>query len=177
MLKATNQLVTTARKLGGPAAILGAFALGAALFVGHGHVHAAAAMDEDSVSALTSLDHAMEAVASKVTPAVVNVAVTSRGPSEELSEGQMQNLPPGLRQYLGPMMPQMPSQPQFEHGVGSGIIVSPDGYIVTNSHVVDGAQQIKVTLNDRRVLTGKVVGVEKMTDLAVIKVNASDLPT
>ena len=177
MLQATNQLVTTARKLGGPAAILGAFALGAALFVGHGHVHAAAAMDEDSVSALTSLDHAMEAVASKVTPAVVNVAVTSRGPSEELSEGQMQNLPPGLRQYLGPMMPQMPSQPQFEHGVGSGIIVSPDGYIVTNSHVVDGAQQIKVTLNDRRVLTGKVVGVDKMTDLAVIKVSASDLPT
>jgi len=177
MLQATNQLVTTARKLGGPAAILGAFALGAALFVGHGHVHAAAAMDEDSVSALTSLDHAMEAVASKVTPAVVNVAVTSRGPSEELSEGQMQNLPPGLRQYLGPMMPQMPSQPQFEHGVGSGIIVSPDGYIVTNSHVVDGAQQIKVTLNDRRVLTGKVVGVDKITDLAVIKVNASDLPT
>jgi len=177
MRQPTNQLVANAKKLGGPAAILGAFALGAALFVGHGRVHAAAAMDEESVSALTSLDHAMEAVASKVTPAVVNVAVTSRGSGEELSEGQMQNLPPGLRQFLGPMMPQQPSQPQLEHGVGSGIIISPDGYIVTNSHVVDGAQQIKVTLNDRRVLTGKVVGVDKMTDLAVIKVNASDLPT
>ena len=59
--------------------------LGAAFFAGHGRVHAAAAMplDDNSVSALTSLDQAMEAVASKVTPAVVNVAVTSRGPSED----------------------------------------------------------------------------------------------
>jgi serine protease Do len=61
--------------------------------------------------------------------------------------------------------------------VGSGIIISPDGYIVTNNHVVDGATQIKVTLNDRRILSAKVVGVDKLTDLAVLKVNASDLPT
>jgi serine protease Do len=61
--------------------------------------------------------------------------------------------------------------------VGSGIIISPDGYIVTNDHVVDGATQIKVTLNDRRILNAKVVGVDKLTDLAVLKVNASDLPT
>ena len=50
------------------------------------------------------------------------------------------------------MMPQMPQRPQIEHGVGSGVIISPDGYIVTNNHVVDGATQIRVTLNDRRVL-------------------------
>src|SRR5258708_4299604 len=130
----TNQLVETAKELSVPGAIAGAFVLGAAFFAGHGRVHAAMAMpiDEDSVSALTSLDQAMEAVASKVTPAVVNVAVTSRGPSEEQGseEGQMQQLPPGLRQFFGPMMPQMPNQPQIEHGVGSGIIISPDGYIV-----------------------------------------------
>jgi serine protease Do len=178
MLESTNELVAVAKKLSAPAAIVGAFALGAALFVGHGRVQAASAMDDNSVSALTSLDHAMEAVASKVTPAVVNVAVTSRGPSEEASsDGQMQELPPGLRRFFGPMMPQQPSQPQFEHGVGSGIVISPDGYIVTNNHVVDGAQQIRVTLNDRRVLSAKVVGTDKMTDLAVIKVNASNLPS
>jgi serine protease Do len=174
----TNQLVTTAKKFAVPGAIAGAFLLGAALFAGHGRVHAAMAMpiDEESVSALTSLDQAMEAVASKVTPAVVNVAVTSRGPSEEQGseEGQMQQLPPGLRQFFGP---QMPNQPQIEHGVGSGIIISPDGYIVTNNHVVDGATQIRVTLNDRRVLNAKVVGTDKLTDLAVVKVNATDLPT
>jgi serine protease Do len=177
MTATTNQLVTTSKKLAVPAAIAAAFALGAAIFTGHGNVHAASAMDDNSIAAISSLDHAMEALASKVTPAVVNVAVTSRGSSElASSDGQMQNLPPGLQQFFGPNFPHS-SQPQIEHGVGSGIIVSPDGYIVTNGHVVDGATNIKVTLNDRRILNAKVVGVDKLTDLAVLKVNASDLPT
>ena len=177
MSPATNQLVEIAKKFAAPAAVVGAFALGAAIFVGHGSVHAASAMDDNSVSALTSLDHAMEAVAARVTPAVVNVAVTSRGSSEhDTSDGQMQGLPPGLQQFFGPML-QQPSQPQIEHGVGSGIIISPDGYIVTNDHVVDGATSIKVTLNDRRILNAKVIGVDKLTDIAVLKVNASGLPS
>ena len=88
----------------------------------------------------------------------------------------MQQIASGLRQFFGNMFPHMPSGPQIEHGVGSGVIISPDGYIVTNNHVVDGATQIRVTLNDRRVLNAKVVGTDKLTDLAVIKVNASDLP-
>jgi serine protease Do len=71
----------------------------------------------------------------------------------------------------------MPQQPQLEHGIGSGIIISPDGYIVTNNHVVNGATQIRVTLNDRRVFNAKVIGTDKMTDLAVVKINATDLPT
>jgi serine protease Do len=171
-----------------PAAIVGAFALGAALFVGHGNVHAASGaatpIDDNSVEALTSLDHAMEAVAARVTPAVVNVAVTSRGTGEDQTSdgqqqgGQMQGIPPGLRQFFfGGQGPQMPQQPQIEHGVGSGIIISPDGYIVTNNHVVDGATSIKVTLNDRRILNAKVVGVDKLNDLAVLKVSASNLPS
>ena len=62
--------------------------MGAALFVGHGSVHAASAIDDNSVAALTSLDHAMEAVAARVTPAVVNVAVTSQGTGEaDTSDG------------------------------------------------------------------------------------------
>jgi serine protease Do len=191
MKTSTNQLVTTAKKFAAPAAIVGAFALGAVLFVGHGNVHAAsgaAPIDDNSVEALTALDHAMEAVAARVTPAVVNVAVTARGTGEDETSdgqmqgqqggGQMQGIPPGLRQFFfGGQQPQMPQQPQIEHGVGSGIIISPDGYIVTNNHVVDGATSIKVTLNDRRILTGKVVGVDKLTDLAVIKVNATNLPS
>ena len=199
MAASTNSLVVHAKKLAVPASIAGAFVLGAAFFAGHGGVHAAAAMplDENSVSALTSLDQAMEAVASKVTPAVVNVAVTSRGHSDDQmsgddqeqsqnqgqddgqdqGQGQMQQIPPGLRQFFGNMFPQMPSRPQLEHGVGSGVIISPDGFIVTNNHVVDGATQIRVTLNDRRVLNAKVIGTDKLTDLAVIKVNATDLPS
>ncbi len=183
MARTTNQLVASAKKLSTPLAVAAAFVFGAALYSGHGRVHAASntPIDDNSVSALTSLDHAMEAVASKVTPAVVNVAVTGHGSADEQGgeddqQGQLQQLPPGLRQFFGGPM-QHPQQQQLEHGVGSGIIISPDGYIVTNNHVVDGAMQIKVTLNDRRVLPAKVIGTDKLTDLAVIKVNASDLPT
>jgi serine protease Do len=170
-----------AKKMAVPAAVAGAFLMGAVLYAGSGGVHAAsntaAPLDDNSIAALTSLDHAMEAVAARVTPAVVNVAVTAKSSGEvATSDGPMQQLPPGLQQFFGPMQ-QQPSQPQIEHGVGSGIIISPDGYIVTNGHVVDGAVQIKVTLHDRRVLDAKVVGVDKLTDLAVIKVDATGLPT
>ncbi len=71
----------------------------------------------------------------------------------------------------------MEIQPQIEHGIGSGVIISPNGYILTNDHVVNGAVDVKVTLHDRRILNAKVVGVDKLTDLAVIKVNATDLPS
>ena len=181
MNRTTNQLIAIGKKLSAPAAVVGAFALGATMFVGHGRVHAAASgpLDDNSVSALTALDHAMESVAARVTPAVVNVAVTSRAPvdSRETGGSQLDQLPPGLRQFFGPMMPEQQQQPQIEHGVGSGVIISPDGYIVTNNHVVDGATQINVTLNDRRVLKAKVIGTDKLTDLAVIKVDATNLPT
>jgi serine protease Do len=177
MKEATNHLVAPAKMLAASAALVGAFALGAAFFVGHGNVHAASAIDDNSVEALTALDHAMEAVAARVTPAVVNVAVTARSSAEaDTSSGMMQGLPPGIQQFFG-QLPIEPKQQQIEHGIGSGIIISPDGYIVTNNHVVDGATSIKVTLHDRRILNGKVVGVDKLNDLAVIKVSASDLPS
>jgi serine protease Do len=166
-----------AKKFAAPAAIAAAFALGAVIFAGHGNVHAASAIDDNSVSALTSLDHAMEAVASRVTPAVVNVAVTSKGSEEvDASNGNMQGLPPEFQRFFG-QMPRQHIQQPIEHGVGSGIIISPDGYIVTNGHVVDGAVQMKVTLNDRRILKAKLIGVDKLNDLAVIKVDATGLPS
>ena len=189
MTQKTNQLVVTVKRLSAPIAVVGAFVLGAALFVGRGPVQAAVAampLSDDSVSALTSLDRAMEAVASKVTPAVVNVSVTSRSSGDEDSEDggggsgggrHMQQMPPEFRRFFGPNMPQMPQGSQIEHGIGSGIIISPDGYIVTNEHVVDGSTQIRVTLNDRRVFNAKVIGRDKMTDLAVVKIDANNLPT
>jgi serine protease Do len=182
MSELTNQLVGKSKKLALPAALAGAVVLGAAIS-GSG-VHAAAAfsaspLDDHSVSALTSLDQAMESVASRVTPAVVNISVTSKGSQHEAAgdgdEGGAQDLPPGFSQFFGRRG--APQQPQIEHGIGSGVIISPDGYIVTNGHVVDGATDIKVTLNDRRVLQAKLVGVDKLTDLAVVKVSASDLPS
>jgi serine protease Do len=149
---------------------------------------AAAALDDNSVSALLALDHAMETVAARVTPAIVNVTVTSkvspgRGDAAEQDNGQNDD-ENGPEQFFGPGLPfgkrffqMQPQRPQIEHGLGSGVIISPDGYIVTNNHVVDGATDIRVTMTDRRILPAKVVGRDKLTDLAVIKVNATDLPS
>lgn len=187
MSTATNPLVVGAKRFLAPAIVATSVVLGAVAVVNHPGVHAAALsaspLDDQSVSALVSLDHAMEALASRVSPAVVNIAVTSTPSADEASQegGAMQGLPPGLEQFFGfggsgrggrMIRPQQ----RLQHGVGSGVIVSQDGYIVTNNHVVDGAKDIKVTLNDRRVLNGKVVGVDKLTDLAVVKVSAHDLP-
>src|SRR5437016_6518193 len=133
---------------------------------------AAPALSEDSVSALLALDRAMETVASHVTPAVVNVTVTAR--NRERQTSGMEQLPEEFRHFFGGQLPRN-SEPQIEHGLGSGIVISPDGYIVTNNHVVKDATDIRVTLNDRRVFPAKLVGADPLTDLAVIKINASNM--
>ncbi len=194
----TTKLVAAVERYVVPSGVAAAVALGAVLAFNSNGVHAASAvsttgaspLDDHSVAALTSLDHAMESVASKVTPSVVNVAVTST-PSEEdgaqdegQGQGGEQGLPPGFAQFFGPNGPfggnggggRRQAPQQLQHGIGSGVIISPDGYIITNNHVVDGAKDIKVTLHDRRIMSAKLVGVDKLTDLAVIKVNATDLP-
>jgi len=142
-------------------------------------VHAAAVssttapLDDNKVAALLSLDQAMEAVAARVTPAIVNVAVTSRAKPHAVAQG----IPDDMQKFFGQQFGQgMQPEPQITHGIGTGVIVSPDGYIVTNNHVVEGATEIKVTLGDRRILTGKLVGADPLTDLAVIKIEGSNFP-
>ncbi len=191
MSSSTKRLVTVGKRYLAPAALSAAIAAGAVAAFNHTGVHAAALtaapLDEGSVAALTSLDQAMESLAARVTPAVVNIAVTSTPSAEDLAQGGNdggQEIPPGLRRFFGQGSPfsrggsgaGIQQQPQLQHGIGSGVILSPDGYIVTNGHVVEGAREIRVTLHDRRILTGKVIGVDKLTDLAVVKVNAHDLP-
>ncbi len=132
-----------------------------------------APLDDSKIGALLSLDQAMEAVAARVTPAIVNVAVTSRVMPHAVAEG----IPDDMQKFFGQQFGQgMQAEPQIEHGIGTGVIISPDGYIVTNNHVVDGATEIKVTLTDRRILTAKLVGTDPLTDLAVIKVEGSNFP-
>ena len=137
---------------------------------------AAAGLDDDSVGALLSLDKAMESLAARVTPAIVNVTVTSKT-NAQMSDSEdgpdMQQFGPFGGQFGMPGRP----QPRIEHGLGSGVIISPDGYIVTNNHVVDGAVDINVTMSDRRILRAKLVGADPLTDLAVIKVDATNLPS
>src|SRR5579862_7317485 len=141
---------------------------------------AAAPLDENSVSALTALDKAMETLAARVTPAVVNVTVTSKiTPDKANDQEQMQQFfgqDSPFGQFFGPHM-HIQRGPQIEHGMGSGVVISPDGYIVTNNHVIDGAVDIRVTTSDRHVMKAKLVGADPLTDLAVLKVNETNMPS
>ena len=108
-------------------------------------------------------------IVKKVLPSVVKVEVKIPGKETEMA------LPddPMFRQFFGGHQ-KFVTPPA--HGVGSGVIVTKDGYILTNNHVVDGADELNVTLNDGRVLKAKVVGKDSKTDLAVIKIDATDQP-
>jgi serine protease Do len=137
------------------------------------NTRSAAALDDNSVAALLALDNAMETVAARVTPAVVNVAVTSRGKAQMAQDDAPEDMQRFFGQFFGHNM--RPQQPRIEHGIGSGVVLSPDGYIVTNNHVVDGAVDIRVTTSDKRVWPAKLVGADPLTDLAVIKVNSTNM--
>jgi serine protease Do len=110
---------------------------------------------------------------SRVSPAVVTIRSTERARAP-------QQFPfmddPNFREFFGDRMPQQQT-PQRIQGVGSGVIVNSDGYILTNHHVVDGAIEVKVELTDNRTFTAKVVGSDPPSDLAVLKVDAKSLPT
>ena len=83
---------------------------------------------------------------------------------------------PFFHQFFGGQLPRG-SQQERERGLGSGVIVSPDGYILTNNHVIDKATDIKVMLADKREFAGKVIGADAKTDIAVVKIAATGLPT
>ena len=146
-------------------------------------------LDDNSVAALLSLDRAMETLAARVTPAIVNVSVTSKPSGQHGDAGGEEgndDSDGGLQQFFGPFGGNpfggqfgrnLRPQPRIEHGIGSGVIISPDGYIVTNNHVIDGAVDIRVTMSDRRILSAKLIGADPLTDLAVLKVNATGLPS
>jgi Do/DeqQ family serine protease len=113
-------------------------------------------------------------VVEQVTPAVVTIR------SERRVRNISQELPEGLREFFGdPFGPgrrrQMPERRQG--GLGSGVIVRPDGYILTNHHVVDGAEQVNVELTDGRSFKAKVVGSDQPSDLAVLKIEGTNLQT
>ena len=180
MSASTNSLVSKVKPTLAVASLMAAvlaFPSATALAAPHADGAARAApMDEASVSSLEALDRAVEAVAARVTPAVVSISVTAEHKAEQQTGIPEEALPPGFRQFFfGPQGQQR--QKQVEHGVGSGIVISPDGYIVTNAHVVDGATKINVTLHDRRVFPAKLVGVDKLNDLAVVRIEAKDLTT
>ncbi|MBN3858326.1 MULTISPECIES: Do family serine endopeptidase [unclassified Paraburkholderia] len=111
--------------------------------------------------------------AQKAMPAVVNVFSSKDG---SLPPDPRQN-DPLFRYFFGDRNKNNKQQEQPAANLGSGVIVSPDGYILTNQHVIDGADQIEIALSDGRTTNAKVIGIDPETDLAVLKINLPNLPT
>ena len=111
-------------------------------------------------------------IVSKVAPAVITI-------HSQMRVRQPQQFPfmddPFFRRFFGERQAQPPAEQQRQ-GLGSGVIIDASGYIITNHHVVDGAEQIKVDLNDNRSFDAKLVGADPPSDLAVLKIEASNLP-
>jgi serine protease Do len=125
-----------------------------------------------------NLNEGFSAVVEPLLPAVVNIS-TSKVVKSQRGENPFSN-DPFFRQFFGnPFGGEQDQQPreQREHSLGSGVIVNPDGYILTNNHVVEGASDVQVTLSDKRQLKAKVIGTDPRTDIAVLKIPTSNLAT
>ena len=111
-------------------------------------------------------------------PAVVNITVTQKA-EKTAFDGTPQGMDPNdpFYQFFRHFGMPAPSNPVPAHGLGSGFIISPDGYILTNAHVVADASEVTVKLTDKREFRAKVVGVDRPTDVALIKIDAQNLPT
>ncbi|HZZ58033.1 MAG TPA: trypsin-like peptidase domain-containing protein [Opitutaceae bacterium] len=113
-------------------------------------------------------------IVKRVAPSVVKVTVEMR-PTNTGLDGQFPGFDnPFFRQFFGNRL--IPQQQEPEMGLGSGVIISPNGYIVTNNHVVENAREVKVTLADGHQYNARVVGRDPSTDIAVIKIDAHHLP-
>ena len=128
----------------------------------------------------------------QVGPSVVNIRTIDKPTPQAASQNQpvdpqdeeMQELfrrffglpPPNAPRQPRPNRPQQPQPEEQPRGVGSGFILTGDGFIMTNAHVVDGAQQVIVTLTDKREFVARIVGSDKRTDVAVVKIDATGLP-
>lgn len=119
---------------------------------------------------LVELSDAFSAVADHVRPSVVYIR------AQHTERPSQRRLPPGMERFFPRFGPNGPNRPELEQGSGSGFIVSADGYILTNNHVVEGADVVVVRLLDRREFKAKIVGTDPNTDVALLKVDARGLP-
>lgn len=127
-------------------------------------------------------------LADQVSPAVVNIRTTERVRSSSAAPGNGQmdeEMQEFFRRFFGVPMPPNAPRPQrpgprdeeeAPRGVGSGFILTPDGFVMTNAHVVEGADEVTVTLPDRREFKARIIGADKRTDVAVVKIDATGLP-
>jgi serine protease Do len=159
-------------------ALLGAL-LGSALMfancqkVGIKEARASEEPQPSSQAAAPACIYGFADIVNKVKPAVVNIDTTSVATVSGFPGMPNDQL---FRRYFGSQFPGFPSREVPQKGRGSGIIVSKDGYILTNYHVVHGAKEITVTLSDEKKYSGKIKGEDRISDIAVVKIEASNLP-
>ena len=124
----------------------------------------------------------------RVGPAVVNIRTAERGRAGAQAGGEIDEQMREFFRRFGIPLPNNPQQPRRgapreedsepqQRGVGSGFVLTADGYVMTNAHVVDGADEVIVTLTDKREFKARIVGTDKRTDVAVVKIDAAGLPT
>jgi len=144
------------------------------------HSPALAPVAAASATTLTpgSIETSFAPVVERALPAVVNI---SSSKLSKVSQEMPSEMDPFFRQFFGRNFQGQNSarqpKPQREHSLGSGVIVRSDGYLLTNNHVIDGATDITVTLDDKREFKAKVIGADPKTDIAVLKIDAGNLPT
>ena len=132
-------------------------------------------ISQESIDTLTKVNSAMSELTAAVKPAIVNISSTKAVTAHSVPSPFFND--PQLREFFGDQFRhfQQPKQ-RNQSGLGSGVIVEKDGYILTNNHVVKDADEIKVRLADKREFKGKIIGTDQKTDLAVIKIEADNLP-
>src|SRR5438270_8495595 len=136
-------------------------------------------VDERPISREMGTHNSFAPVVKKVAPAVVKVYTTTKAHNTAFSSGP-QGPEDFFRRFFGDdfegRLPKRNFNIPRQQGIGSGVIATKDGYILTNNHVVDGADEVKVALQDGREFTAKGIGRDPKSDIAVIKIDAKDLP-
>jgi len=161
------------------------FALSSAMVVSGAFFPLATAVAQNPSAVVRGLPDFTDLV-EQVGPSVVNIRTLEKarpsGPAGSAPDEEMQEF---FRRFFGVPMPNAPRQAPRQNrpseeaqprGVGSGFILSADGLIMTNAHVVDGADEVMVTLTDKREFKARIVGADKRTDVAVVKIQATGLP-
>ena len=167
--RTTAILTLVAASIGG--GLIAAFAV-----MNHSNAPVAVVARADTNSQRVSqLSNSFADIIEKASPAVVEISMTRVIKASEQQTNNPFLSDPFFRQFFGGQG--MRPRDQREEGLGSGVIISPAGYIVTNNHVVDKATSLKVTLSDGRDFPAKLVGADPQTDVAVVKINANALPT